>query len=91
MIVKNHAFLDYPERGFSKSEIVNLIRVGVGRVYKNDSPDAIAGSFLFLVKDDSQELCKLVILLEEVEIEVKSGSGETKKATVIVCSAYRAR
>ena len=59
VIVRNHAFLDYPERGFSKTEILNLIRVGIGRVAENKSPDAIEESFLFLVKDDAGTVCKL--------------------------------
>ena len=90
VIVKNHAFLDYPKRGFSKLEIVNLIRSGVGQLQENPSPDAIEGSFLFLVKDDLGKPCKLVVLVEEVEIEdVTTRSKGTKKETVIVCSAYR--
>lgn len=86
--VKNHAFVDYPERGFSKAEIVNLVRYKTGRFTDNNSPEAITGSFLFLVKDDRDRECKLVVLIEEVEIEGET-IGETRKEAIIVCSAYR--
>ncbi len=89
VIVKNHAFTDYPERGFSKPEIVNLVRFGTGEVRGNKSPEAIDGSFLFLVKDDLKKLCKLVVLIEEVIIEDVTSSGGTKSETIIICSAYR--
>jgi hypothetical protein len=60
----------------------------------NGSPEAIEGSYLFLVKDDMDRTCKLVILIEEVEIELEeiratASSGGTPKETVIVCSAFR--
>lgn len=90
VIVKSHAFKDYPERGFSKPEIIDLIKYGVGRVQENKSPEAISESFLFLVKDEFERPCKLVVLLKEVEISDSSGgSGGTRKETIIVCSAYR--
>ena len=90
VIVKNHAFLDYPERGFSKAEIVNLIRFGMGQFQENPSPEALVGSFLFMVKDDLGALCQLVVLLEEIEIEgATKNSGGTHKEAIIVCSAYR--
>ena len=90
VIVKSHAFLDYPKRGFSKSEIINLVRFGVGQIQENKSPEAINGSFLFLAKDDLENMCKLVVLVEEVEIEdTATSSGGTKNETIIVCSAYR--
>ena len=88
ILVKSHAFLDYPERGFSKMEIVNLVKSGSGRVKENTSIEAIFESFLFIVKDDSGLECKLVILIEEVEIEQQSSGGAIKEM-VIVCSAYR--
>lgn len=89
IIVKSHAFLDYPKRAFTKLEIINLVRFGLGQFRENLSAEAIDGSFLFLVKDDLDRECKLVILIEEVEIEDQPRSGGTKKETVIICSAYR--
>lgn len=88
IIVKKHAFEDYPERGFSKNELVNLVRSRVGRVTENTSPDAIADSFLFFVKDDLDRECKLVILIEEVEI-VDEETGSIRKEVLVVCSAFR--
>ena len=87
IIVKNHAFVDYPERGFSKIEIINLVKHGAGVFKANDSSvEALDGSFLFLPKDDEERECKLVILLEELII---NGKGGPKKECIIVCSAYR--
>lgn len=86
ILVRNHAFADYPERGFTKLELINLVKQGKGNFRDNDSPDAIAGSFLFFPKDDEDRECKLVILIEEVEID---GTGGSQKESVIVCSAYR--
>jgi len=90
ILVRSHAFADYPERGFSKFEITNLIKIGNGHVKENKSSEAIPGSYLFLVKDEDEVVCKLVVLIEEVEIEdLTDCSGGTKNETIIVCSAYR--
>ncbi len=89
IIVRSHAFEHYPERGFSKNELVNLVRIRIGKVTDNNSPEAITDSFLFFVKDDFGRECKIVILLEEVEI-LDEESGSTKKEMLIICSAYRA-
>ncbi len=86
ILVKNHAFKDYPERGFSQMEIINLIRVGVGQILENKSDQAISGSVIFKVKDDLERECKLVVLIEEVQPPLSSGGT---KEQVIVCSAYR--
>lgn len=86
IIVKKHAFIDYPERGFTKQEILNLVKQGKGNFRENDSSEAIDGSFLFFPVDDEERECKLVVLIEEVEIE---GNGGPQKETIIVCSAYR--
>lgn len=87
ILVKNHAFKDYPNRGFTKQELINLVKHGNGRFKANsESLEAIDGSFLFLPKDDEGRECKLVILIEEVTIE---GKGGPRKETIIVCSAYR--
>jgi len=88
IIVKSHAFEHHPERGFSKIEIINLIRLKTGSVTENRSADAIAESFLFLVKDDLERECKLVVLIHDVTIEDEV-TGETRSETVVVCSAYR--
>lgn len=86
ILVRNHAFKDYPERGFSKAEITNLLRCGTGNFTENDSSVAIEGSYLFFVKDELERECKLVILIEEVEFEGESGP---ERKMIIVCSAYR--
>lgn len=74
VIVRNHAFRGHPERGFSKQELIRLVKTGKGRFTENDSKQAIENSYLFFPTD------------EEVEIE---GEGSSQKETVIVCSAYR--
>lgn len=86
VIVKSHAFKDYPDRGFSQLELVRLVQTGTGRFTENDSDVAIENSFLFYPKDDEERECKLVLLIEVVEIE---GEGYSRKESVIVCSAYR--
>ncbi len=68
IVVTSHAYRDYPERGFSKNELVNLVRMSFGRVVENKSADAIDDSFLFYVKDDLNRECKLVLLIKDVEI-----------------------
>jgi len=86
VLVKNHAFKDYPQRGFSIVELVYLVRTGMGRFTDNNSDVAIKDSYLFYPKDDENRECKLVLKIEELEIHGQEGS---KKETVIVCSAYR--
>lgn len=86
VIVKNHAFKDYPERGFSKNELVQLVRAGNGQFTENDSDVAIENSFLFFPQDVEGRECKLVLLIEVVEIE---GEGCSQTESVIICSAYR--
>lgn len=87
IIVRYHAYGDYPERKFTELEIKNLVKFGSGRVSDNPSPEAIPESFLYFPKDDDDRECKLVVLLEEVEIENENGT--ITKETIIVCSAYR--
>lgn len=87
ILVKYHAYGDYPERKFSELEIKNLVKFGSGNITENTSLEAIPDSFLYFPKDDDDRECKLVLLLEEIEIE--DSSGTTIKETIIVCSAYR--
>ena len=87
VLVRYHAFGDYPERKFTEMEIKNLVRYGSGRVSENESSEAIPESFLFFAKDDEDRECKLVVLLDEVEL-VDENSTITKEL-IIVCSAYR--
>ena len=87
IIVRFHAYGDYPDREFTELEIKNLVKHGQGRVAENDSAVAIPESFLFYPKDDEERECKFVVLLEEVEIEDDCGS--ITKESIIVCSAYR--
>lgn len=68
-------------------ELLDLIRSGMGRFEVNNSPDAIKGSFLFYPKDDQGRNCKLVVLIEVLEIENEDPT-EVKKV-IIVCSAFR--
>jgi hypothetical protein len=86
ILIKSHAFKDYPERGFSKSELVRLVRFGMGRFTDNDSHQGIDGSYLFFPTDEEERECKLVVLIEVVQFE---GEEISQKVTVIVCSAYR--
>lgn len=86
IIVRRHAFADYPERGFSEREIVDLVRTKTGRFTINNSPDAIVGSYLFFPKDDLERECKLVVKIEVVQIE---NEDSKEGSQVIVCSAYR--
>lgn len=86
IIVRNHAFKDYPERGFSKQELIRLVKTGNGRFTENKSDVAITDSYLFFPKDEEDRECKLVLKIQEVEIE---GELSSRKETVIVCSAYR--
>lgn len=86
IIVSKHAFEDYPERGFSEKEIIDLVRNGTGRLTVNKSPNAIEGSYLYLLKDGIGRDCQLVILIEIIEIE---DEASTEGNQVIVCSAYR--
>ena len=75
--VSSHAFKDYPERGFTKHEIVQLVRLGRGLVKDNVSNEAIDGSFIFETADEDGDFCRLVILPVKNNTELK------------VCSAYR--
>lgn len=85
IIIRKHAFVDYPERGFSERELVSLIRRGNGPLEENNSSVAITGSYLFFPKDDLGCECKLVILIEAIEMDETA----TEEDYVIVCSAYR--
>lgn len=85
IVVKKHAFQDYPKRGFSEREIIELVRKGVGAFEENRSAIAIPDSFLFKPKDERKRECKLVILLQVLEVEGEEESDEL----IIVCSAYR--
>lgn len=87
ILVKYHAYVDYPERKFSELEIKNLVKFGSGNITENTSLEAIPDSFLYFSKDDEDRECKLVLLLEEIEFE--DSNGATIKETIIVCSAYR--
>jgi len=86
IIVKKHAYKDYPDRGFSEREIIDLVRNGTGRMEDNPSSEAINGSYLFIPNDDINRKCKLVILINLTEFE---GEDSTEEVKVIVCSAYR--
>ena len=68
-------------------EIKNLVKNGTGRVTENNSTEAIPESFLYLPKDDEERECKLVILLDDLEIEDENGT--ITQETIIVCSAFR--
>jgi len=73
ILVRAHAYKHYPERGFTAQEIINLVRNGIGRFVDNNSDMAIDGSYCFLTKDDRDNECKLVLLIEELDIEGKGG------------------
>lgn len=83
VLIQKHAFRDYPERGFSEREIMDLIRKGIGRIEDNRSSQAIDNSFLFSPKDALGRKCKLVVLIETVEID-----GNPAEC-IVVCSAFR--
>jgi hypothetical protein len=86
IIISSHAFKDYPERGFSQQELIRLVKFGNGRFTENKSDVAIPDSYLFYPKDEEDRECKLVLKIQEVEVE---GEGCSPRETVIVCSAYR--
>ena len=86
IIVKNHAYLDHPKRGFTNIEILDLVKFGLGQVKENKFPTAIEGSFLFCPQDDQNEICELVLVIDEQEVETENGIVNDM---IIVCSAYR--
>jgi hypothetical protein len=86
IVVRNHAYKAQPNRGFTNLEILNLVKFGRGQVKENGYPSAINGSFLFCPLDDQKEICELVLVIGELEVEADSSST---KEMIIVCSAYR--
>ncbi len=84
IIVKRHAYLDYPERKFTQLEIINIIRNNNGQIAKNDYPSAKEGSVLFVTSDDDGNKCELVLFVEE-EMDCLTKS----KKMIIAISAYR--
>ncbi|OFZ49075.1 MAG: hypothetical protein A2381_15870 [Bdellovibrionales bacterium RIFOXYB1_FULL_37_110] len=89
ILISSHAFKDHPERNFTKQELVNFVKRGAGSFQKNDSAMAISGSYQFLVRDDEERPCKLVILIEEEIIEGSKGGPPNKETIIKACSAYR--
>jgi hypothetical protein len=90
VLVKNHAFRDHPERGFSQPEIIQLVRNGAGTISENNSQEAIDGSVLFSTKDDFGRACKFSIRVTEVEIDGgPTSSGGTKRVSIVVFNAFR--
>ncbi len=87
ILIRKHAFADYPERGFSQMELIELVKKGTGRFEVNKSSEAINGSFLFYPKDEHGRECKLVVVIEILEIE--NENPKEGKKVIIVCSAYR--
>lgn len=82
VIVKRHAYRDHPERKFTPTELVNLVKSASGRLRNNTMPSAISGSFLWCCHDEDGRPCELAILFEEAEVG-------TEKKIVIVCHAFR--
>ena len=67
-------------------EILNLVKFGRGQVKENKFPTAIEGSFLFCPQDDQNEICELVLVIDELEVTTENGHANEM---IIVCSAYR--
>lgn len=87
IVVKGHAYKDHPKRKFSEAEIKLLVKTKAGQILRNDFPSAIPDSVLFVLRDDKGRRCEIVLLIEESEITLPTGT--TKKELIIVCSAYR--
>ena len=77
--ITNHSWVDYPERGFTKGEILNLVMHGKALLTENKGNNPTKDSFHFMPMDDFGVKCKLVI-----KFEVSSA-----KEWLIVISAYR--
>ncbi len=81
IIVKKHAFKDYPERGFSPSEIVELI-AGPGRLFDNKAATAKPNSYVWHCRDEDENEVELVVLIEVTYVPQEQG-------LVLVISAFR--
>ena len=81
ILVSGHAFKRHSDRGFTKKEIVLLVKEGEGRMRENTFPTAIPKSFLFCTKDEDGRQCEFVLLIENID--------GLKEKRIIVCSAYR--
>lgn len=80
IIVRRHAWADYPERGFTAGEIRQLVMESPATLVLNAGDSPTAGSFHFKPVDEQGRNCKLVVVLE---VDPKSGHW------IIVISAYR--
>ena len=79
VIIRRHAYLDHPERLFSREELLTLVKSGRGQLHENhEAPSAKFGSFLFRVYDGEKRECQLVLGLDD--------EGFWK---IIVISAFR--
>jgi hypothetical protein len=75
-----HALRDHPEREFTADVVVALLQ-GSGRLADNKMPSAVADSFMWLCKDESERACELVVKFESL--------NENPEELILVISAYR--
>lgn len=78
VIVRRHAWADYPKRNFSPAEIRALI-AGSGVLRDNRVANPAPDSFVWHCKDDDGQACELAVVFETNEAN----------ELVIVISAYR--
>jgi hypothetical protein len=81
IVIKKHAYLDYPERGFSPMEILELCS-GPGRLMDNRAASAKPGSYIWSCKDEDDNGVELAVLIETLE------STEAKEFLLVI-SAFR--
>lgn len=81
IIVRKHAYKDYPERGFSPSEIIELI-AGPGRLFDNKAATAKPNSYVWHCRDEDENDVELVVLIEMIDVPEEQNM-------VLVISAFR--
>ncbi len=80
-MVKRHAYLDYPDRGFSPEEILDLCE-GSGRLLDNKAATAKPDSYVWHCKDEEGRGVEIVVLIETIETP-------RSREILLVISAFR--
>ena len=66
VIIRRHAYADYPERLFTRQELLSLVHSGHGELHENSfATTAKFGSFLFRVADNEERECAIALFLDE--------------------------
>lgn len=81
IVIKKHAYLDYPDRGFSPEEILDLC-AGPGRLLDNRAASAKPDSYVWHCKDEESNSVELVVLIETKE-------SPHSRELLLVISAFR--